>query len=91
MVSLSNINGSQSLRALPCEGLARLTSSNARMRTQLFGVLRSYNGLNKVETNSSVISKGIAVSYRINLCCGTRVHMNTNSFDEWSESVVPDC
>ena len=51
--------------ALPFEGLAPRTiisgnyrSSNARMRTQLFGVLRSYKGLNKVETNFSVISKG---------------------------------
>ena len=56
------------------------------MRTQLFGVLRSYNGLNKVETNSSVISKGIAISCRFNLCCDTHVHMNTNSFDNWSIS-----
>ena len=55
------------------------------MRTQLFGVLRSYNGLNKVETNSSVISKGITISCRINLCSDTHVHMNTNSFDKWSE------
>ena len=61
------------------------------MKTQLFGVLRSHNGLNKVETNSSVISKGIAKSYRINLCYDTHVHMNTNRFDKWSEYYVLYC
>ena len=57
------------------------------MKTQLFGVLRSYHGLNKVETNSSVISKGITISCRTNLCGDTHFHMmNTNSFDKWSVS-----